>query len=201
MEKRIAVVRPILVVLDTVMMTTKMNLCRPEDACKFFSSLMDLASRTGVAFLGLTHLSMGGEALGRRIVEKARTVIKMTCPDPEGQPNRRRLWVDKSAAIKPDPLGITMGDNGNDYDLAPPTEPEPQRVGRPSVARDSARAFLVQTLSQENDQTWNDLLAEWKKGGGNHQTFGRAVRSMVEEGDLATDGGNRHEEANGVAPE
>ena len=59
---------------------------------------------------------MNKEALGRRIVEKARVVIKMTQPDPEGQPNRRRLWVDKTAIQKPPPLGITMTNDGNDVD-------------------------------------------------------------------------------------
>ena len=75
--------------------------------------------------LGLTHLSKDKEALGRRIVEKARVVIKMTQPDPEGQPDRRRLWVDKTAVVKPPALGITMGTAGNDYDSEPPKEPDP----------------------------------------------------------------------------
>ena len=48
--------------------------------------LMDLAASSGVAFIGLTHLSKDKEALGSRIVEKARVVAKMTQPDPEGQP-------------------------------------------------------------------------------------------------------------------
>ena len=63
-------------------------------------------------------------------------VIKITKPDPEGQPNRRKLWVDKTAAVKPPPLGITMGDAGNDYDSTPPTEPESAKAGRPPEKRD-----------------------------------------------------------------
>jgi hypothetical protein len=140
--QRIEAAAPALVVIDTVGMVTDRNLCRPEEARAFFAPLIDLAGKSGVAFLGLTHLSKDKEALGRRIVEKARVVIKMTQPDPEGQKDRRRLWVDKTAVVKPPPLGITMGGMGNDYDFTPPTE-QWQRIframadetGRPASTR------------------------------------------------------------------
>jgi hypothetical protein len=72
-----------LVVIDTVGMVTGRNLSRPEEAREFCAPVIELAGTTGVAFLGLTHLSMNKEALGCRIVEKARSVIKTTsrsCP-------------------------------------------------------------------------------------------------------------------------
>lgn len=121
------------VVVDTVGMTTGRNLCKPEDARDYFSSLMGIARRTKVAMICVTHLSKGGDPLGRRIVEKARSVIKLTCPDPEGQPNRRKLWVDKTATLKPPALGVTMGTNGNEYDDAPPQAPV-DAIGRPGPA-------------------------------------------------------------------
>jgi hypothetical protein len=123
-ETRIKAAAVPLVVVDTIGMVTARNLCRPEEAREFFSPILELAQRCGVAMLGLTHLSANKEALGRRVVEKARSVIKLTQPDPEGQPNRRRLWVDKSAVVKPPALGVTMGSAGNEYDLDPPREPE-----------------------------------------------------------------------------
>src|SRR5271157_6098772 len=113
-----------LAIIDTIGMTTSRNLSRPDEAREFFAPLLDLCQKTGVALLALTHLSANKEALGRRIVEKARVVIKMTQPDPEGQPDRRRLWVDKSAVVKPSALGITMGKSGNTYDTDPPKEKE-----------------------------------------------------------------------------
>jgi hypothetical protein len=33
------------------------NICRPEEANPFFVPILELAGKTGVAFLGLTHLS------------------------------------------------------------------------------------------------------------------------------------------------
>ena len=64
LAERIKNVEPALVVIDTVLMTTSRNLCRSEDARAFFGSLMDLAASSGVALLGLTHLSKDKEALG-----------------------------------------------------------------------------------------------------------------------------------------
>jgi hypothetical protein len=114
-----------LVVIDTVGMTTARNLSKPEDARDFFAPIIELAHKTATPFLGLTHLSKDKDPLGRRIVEKARVVMMMTQPDPEGHRDRRRLWVSKTAVHKPPALGVTMGDAGNDYDSNPPNEPEP----------------------------------------------------------------------------
>src|SRR5262249_25806944 len=111
-----------LAVIDTVGMTTSRNLSRPDEAREFFAPVLEMGQGCGVALLGLTHLSRDKEALGRRIVEKARVVLKMTQHDPEGQRDRRRLWVDKTAVVKPPPLGITMGSGGNEYDFEPPNE-------------------------------------------------------------------------------
>jgi hypothetical protein len=57
-------------------------------------------------------------------------VIHLSQPDP-AQEHRRRLWVDKSWARYPQPLGVTMKDDGNDYDDEPPQEPgdEPKAAG------------------------------------------------------------------------
>jgi hypothetical protein len=148
LAERIQAAEPGLVVIDTVGMVTGRNLCRPEEARAFFAPVIELAGKSGVAFLGLTHLSKDKEALGRRIVEKARVVVKMTQPDPEGQPNRRRLWVDKTAVTKPPPLGITMGNSGNEYDFNPPSEPDstPRRTGPSPAALEKCKEWLTTRL-------------------------------------------------------
>ena len=136
-----------LVVIDTVGMTTGRNLCKPEEAREFFAPLIEFALSTEVALLCLTHLSKDKEALGRRIVEKARVVIKMTKPDPDGQPNRRRLWVDKTAVVNPAPLGITMTGAGNEYDSNPPAEAESFSRRGPNPDRlDEAKKWLGDRL-------------------------------------------------------
>jgi AAA domain len=138
-----------LAIIDTVGMTTSRNLSRPDEAREFFAPIMDLCHKTGVALLGLTHLSKDKEALGRRIVEKARVVIKMTQPDPEGQPDRRRLWVDKTAIVKPPALGISMGTAGNEYDFNPPKEVEliPKKRGPVPEKLEECKKWMTERLT------------------------------------------------------
>lgn len=140
---RIQRVQPALVFVDTCGNCTDRNTTRPEDAKQFFKPLAEIATKTKCSIVMVTHLNKNGEALGRRIVGQCRQVIKLECPDPEGSPNRRKLWVDKSNSKKPEALGVTMGDSGNEYDLDPPSSPEssaPSRAsGRPShLAEDGA---------------------------------------------------------------
>ncbi len=188
LAERIKTAAPALVVIDTVGMTTGRNLCRPEDARSYFGPLMDLAASSGVAFLGLTHLSKDKEALGRRIVEKARVVAKMTQPDPDGQPNRRKLWVDKTAAVNPPALGITMGDAGNEYDTSPPTEAEPNRGGRPPEKREKARLFIIEALTRRNDRRAKEICSEWEEAGESDKAFWGARDVLVKAGELTCEG-------------
>ncbi|MEW4568503.1 AAA family ATPase [Tautonia sp. JC769] len=146
---RIVSEKPGLVIVDTVGMSTGRNLCKPEDANAYFGPLMDIAQATGRAFLLLTHLSSSGEALGRRFTGACRVVWKMTTPDPEKQPDRRRVWVDKSLTVKPAPLGMTFGDEGCTFDFTPPTGPEPRSRKRgPSPEKlEACKTWLAERLT------------------------------------------------------
>jgi hypothetical protein len=190
LKERIRTEDPKLAIVDTVGMTTARNLCRPEEARAYFGPLMEIAQETGVPFLLLTHLSRDAEALGRRIVGASRVVWKLTTPDPEEKPDSRRLSVDKSYAVKPKAMGMTIADTGCTFDDDPPIAPEPRRSGRPPAEREKARAFIKDELTKRNDQIGNELCARWEKDrGGNDKTFWRAVDDMRGEGDLTTDGG------------
>jgi hypothetical protein len=178
-----------LAVIDTVGMTTSRNLSRPDEAREFFAPIIEMCQQTGVALLGLTHLSANKEALGRRIVEKARVVIKMTQPDPEGQRDRRRVWVDKTAIVKPPPLGITMGDAGNDYDSNPPSEPAPvsRHPGPPPARLEECKVWLVAQLTPHPVRV-TDLRRESDAKGFAVKTFYAARDALgVEEGDFGGD--------------
>src|SRR5436305_334962 len=85
-----------------------------SSARRAFDSTLQGSAEPGVPIVALTHRNKDGEALGRRITERARSVLSLTCPDPDGQPDRRRFWVSKSATKKPPPLGITIKEEGNE---------------------------------------------------------------------------------------
>jgi putative DNA primase/helicase len=127
LKGRVKAIRPHLVIVDTVGGATSLNMSKQEDAKAFYGPLQILAREFNLAVLCLTHLSASGGVLGRRAVERVRSVIKMDKPDPDD--DRRRVWVSKSNKKKPPPLGITMHDGGSDYDHEPPLPPEDADVG------------------------------------------------------------------------
>jgi hypothetical protein len=159
LERRIRRIQPAFVFVDTCGSATDRNTTRPEEAKLFFKPLAEIATRCNTSIILVTHLNKGGEALGRRIVGACRQVIKLDCPDPDGEPNRRKLWVDKTNAKKPAALGVTMGDCGNEYDEAPPgsgaamDEPgrnqQQRRPGRPSFI-ESDKTWLIAHLREQD---------------------------------------------------
>lgn len=135
-EARINRVRPAIVFIDTSLNATDRSAHKPEDAKAFFKPLQEIAARTQTAIMCVTHLNAAGKPLGRRIEGQGRVVIMLERPDPEGQPNRRKLYVRKSNQLYPPPLGVTMGTHGNEYDTVPPEAPGGSEggsaAGRPS---------------------------------------------------------------------
>lgn len=166
LEAIIKAVKPIFVVIDTVGNSTDKKLHASEDMKAYYLPLQIIARRNQCAFLCLTHLNSAGGMLGKRVLEKARSVLKMTRPD-EDQPNRRKLEVFKSNSLKPAPLGITMGETGNTYDFVPPQEAlTPGRKSR-TESRDQtkvekAKSFIREFL-KHGSRRLGDLLQEAKK--------------------------------------
>ena len=120
LDRRVKTYKPGLIVIDTVNKATRLPLYRPEDAERFFAPILEIAMRRGVPVLALTHLSKSGDPLDRRIEGTCRVMWKLTKPEGDETTNRRRLQVVKSSGVNPAPLGVVMGDTGNEYDGAPP---------------------------------------------------------------------------------
>lgn len=149
-ERRIHRIKPAMVFIDTILNATDKTSHKPEDAKALFVPLQQIAARTGTPIVCVTHLNASGKALGRRIVGQGRSVIQLEEPDPDGQPKRRKLWVVKTNSMLPPPLGITMGDAGNEYDTNPPTAPDEGGGGKrgpdPAKLR-AAEDFLKEVLA------------------------------------------------------
>jgi hypothetical protein len=126
LENRIKRLRPALVIIDTVTNTSDFKSQDTSDAKRQYKPLQEVAKRTGTCIVCVTHLNVAGKTLGRRADEKTRVTIRLEKPDPERQPNRRKLSVALSRlSVYPPALGVTMGDDGNTYDTTPPEAPEP----------------------------------------------------------------------------
>ena len=141
--------KPGLMVIDTITYATTKNTAKAEEAKLAFDAVIQVAADTGIPVVGAAHLNKEGSVLNRRLVERARSVIHLSAPDPDGQPHRRKLWVEKSAVLKPPALGITCRDSGNEYDFNPPEEVEPeQRKRGPAPAKSmKAAEWLVAQLA------------------------------------------------------
>jgi hypothetical protein len=187
---RIRIEAPGLVIIDTVGMTTGRNLGKPEEAREYFGPLMTIASRTKTAFLLLTHLSKDSQALGRRIVGASRVMWKMTHPDPDGQPDRRKLWVDKSYAARPSALGMTIAGAGCTFDFDPPVDPPKDLGGRPSVKLDKAMAFIESELA-DGDRKGAEIIERWLGIGENKPSIFDAKLRMQNQGRLVVDDSKR----------
>jgi hypothetical protein len=88
-------------------------------------------------------------------------------PDPEGQPDRRRLYVRKSHSLYPPELGVTMKGDGNEYDRNPPKAPEKEG---PTVhaSKDPRTAECAEWLAdqlQDRDRRVSELRAAAQKAG------------------------------------
>ena len=138
--------------------------------------IVSIAQSCDVSIMGLMHLSKDQDTLGRRLEGLARGIMKLFKPDP-GQPDRRRLEVTGNFK-EPPPLGVTIRDEGCDFDFAPPVEPAKNAGGRPAMGRKTACKFIRDALAVQNDRIGNDLFVDWeKKNGVSRQTFWRAVET------------------------
>jgi hypothetical protein len=118
-DAAISTCKPWAVVIDTLTYATSHNLCEQRSVAFLKKPLVDLVQRHQINLLLLLHVSMDGQALGKRIKGITRTLLHLECPEP-GKPGRLRFWVEKSYGKKPPALGVTMHDAGNDYDFDAP---------------------------------------------------------------------------------
>jgi hypothetical protein len=100
-----------LAVIDTLTYASTKSLSKPEDMKALLDQVMVLAARFGVAVLILIHENRDGEALGRRINERARVIMRLERYS-ETDPTRLRLSV-KDSNFKGKPaLTVVHTDSG-----------------------------------------------------------------------------------------
>jgi hypothetical protein len=182
--------RPGLVVIDTMWRATNRRLCREDEANAVVGPLITLAQQHDLAILGLMHLSKDNETLGRRLDGVARSILKLI--QPEGATlNRRRLEC-RGNFKEPPPLGVTLKDDGCDYDDNPPEDAADQLRGRPRSEREKVLDFLREALKRDNDQLAGALRDRYLQSGGAKSTFWRGVDELKERGEVVSDGGSGH---------
>lgn len=179
MDKFLGAERFAFVVVDSLSFATGRNTCMADETKIAITPLRDLAKRHDTSIAIVTHLALDGKPLGKRIQGLTRVLIQLEAPDPDGQPNRLKLTVPKSYLKKPSPIGVTMGEHGNEYDHDPPGPEGQGAVGRPPESRDKAVQFIMDALATKGDQQATQLCHEFEESGGKSGAFWRARASLV----------------------
>jgi hypothetical protein len=187
LDEACRVIKPWAIMVDSLTYATRWDIGEQRTIARLKAPLVRLAQTHQVLIMILLHLSKEGVALGRRIRGITRTLMHLEAPDPT-RPERLRLWVEKSYAAKPTPLGVTIGSAGNTYDFTPPAPSDSSKGGRPPAEREKAAIFIRDSLSKLNDQKLAAVLAEWTKSGGSEGTFWNARDAMVSAGELTCEG-------------
>ncbi len=178
--------RPGLIFIDTVWRATRRKLSKEDEVNLVMDPLIEIAQQAEIAIIGMMHASKDGETLGRRLEGLARAVIKLSKPDPENQPARRKFWVDRANFLEPPPLGVTVHDGGCDFDSSPPADAIPSRGGRPPEKLKQAKEFLIERLSS-GDMKQVDLINEWIDRNESKGTIFNAMRDLHDEGTIIVD--------------
>jgi hypothetical protein len=131
-----------LVVVDTLTYASNKSLSKPEDMKEILDQVMRLAAKHGVAALVLIHENREGEALGRRISERARVLMKLERYS-DNDPTKLRLYVKESNFKERPALSVTHTDTGIDF-----TADQGSVTGGATRCYDCAR-FLVDYLRKK----------------------------------------------------
>jgi hypothetical protein len=186
LDEAIPIYKPAFVIIDSLTYATTFNIGEQRDIAKLKEPLVMLAQKHQLIVMLLLHVSKEGQALGRRVRGITRTLMHLEAPNSD-RPERLRLWVEKSYAAKPPPLGVTIGPNGNTYDTSPPAKMESSKGGRPPEKLDKAIAFLEEKLVDGSACKAVDLISEWEGMGGNKTTLFNAKKKLETEGRLEAD--------------
>ncbi|MGP0068623.1 MAG: AAA family ATPase [Isosphaeraceae bacterium] len=185
LNEAVKIHKPVFVIVDSLTNATRSDIGEQRTIATLKDPLVTLAQTFQVIVMLLLHVSLSGQALGRRIRGITRTLMHLECPDP-ARPERLRLWMEKSYAAKPPALGVTIGDSGNTYDFNPPVKVDPSKGGRPPEKLDKAIAFLEGKLSA-GDRKGCELIHEWRSLGEAKTTIFDAKNSMEAAGRLVVD--------------
>jgi hypothetical protein len=154
-----------LLVIDTLTYASHKSLSKPEDMKAILDDIITLAIKNAVAVLVLIHENREGEALGRRICERARVLMKLERYN-ESDPSRLRLYVKDSNFPERPALTVVHRTNGIEFE-----KDQGQAGNGPDRCYACAR-FLVDYL--------------WQKGVGVEVDFGTIIDALGNAGFAGT---------------
>lgn len=156
--RRLKAARPMFLIVDTAGGSTSYNLAKQEEARSFFSPLSDIAGRLNICVVVITHLNASKNVLGKRAEERVRVVLRMSAENRESK-TPRRLEIVKSNSLFPEPLGMILGSEGNEYNDTPPVAPE-SGYGSPHASGSDSPERGPPTRVRECSEWLEQVLAD-----------------------------------------
>jgi hypothetical protein len=155
--------RPGYVIIDLTTYASAYNTGKPNESKIAFDPIMDVLMEKKTAGIGITHTNTQGGILNRRMLERVRTKIEITRPDPE-QAERMKIECTKTDFKKPPALGAEIVDNKVVYDHSPPEVPAPVPRGRKPSTSPGLAEFLWQFLEPKPAAVVDIVKAARDKG-------------------------------------
>ncbi len=156
--RRVKAARPLFLVIDTAGGATGFNLSKQEEARAFFGPLTELAQRLSVCVIVITHLNAAKKTLGKRAEERVRTVTRIIC-DSRDQSCPRRIEITKSNSPFPPPIGMQLGETGNEYTTTD-VPADPDGSGRSDEPRAAAPVKTPTRVQECADLLRAELAAQ-----------------------------------------
>jgi hypothetical protein len=154
-----------LIVIDTLTYASEKSLSKPEDMKVMLDGIMLLALKVGVSVLCLIHENKEGEALGRRINERARVLCRLERYS-EADPKRLRLFVKESNFEERPSITVVHEADGVHF------EKDQGKPAPPADRRDDCARWLIDYL--------------WKKPSGVEVDFGTLIDDLGQAGFAGT---------------
>jgi hypothetical protein len=137
--------KPGALIIDSTTYASAYNTGKPNESKLAFDPIMDILMETDTAGIGIAHTNAQGGVLNLRMLERVRTKIVISRPDPEA-PKRLRIECDKSDEKLPPAIGAEFTDTAVLYDHNPPSTPIAALRGRKATTSPGLAQFLEDFL-------------------------------------------------------
>ena len=182
---------PALIIIDTYGRCTTKKMHIVDEVNAFFDPIIDIAIKHGTTILALTHMNKEGDILGLRVKGVARALWMLHAPE-NAAPDATSAWRSRGTSREPPALGLTLHEEGAEYDWDPPSPDKDLKGGqrgRPRGSREEARAWIMERLQERNHLQATRLQEDAAEAGVCvKNTFWRAVEELEEAGEILRDG-------------
>jgi hypothetical protein len=169
-----------MVVIDTLMAASTLQLVDPQEVAKLAKPLRDLARELNIAIVLVGHLNSQGETWGRAIGRQCDNVIRMEADEHDEQnitiKSVKARWNRFALPV----IHGRQGDSGWEYSSVGSEVGDNAAIGK----REKAERDIRDMLAKVGRSSWGDIQDELQDRGSKKGTIDLALKFMVSTGEL-----------------